>query len=295
MSVVFRQCEQGRTGPITATAPSGFVIGIIGDNGSGKRALLALACGESAPTAGEVEITGKPLAFYHTLAAQDAAERARTALRLETHRRNGGTALLVSHELDLIEWLADEVWWLHEGALAAKGDPKQIIGAYRRHTAARIRSEGLGTMHALPPAMRRGDGRATLQLLETRDASGAPTSVWQAGEEAQIRIQVRFAAAVEDPVVGILIRTRIGFEVYGTNTELEQVALGPRLAGDTMEILFRFPCHLCPREYTVTAASHDKDGVWHDWVEDGVAVAVADHRYTAGVARLISRVETKLL
>ncbi len=107
--------------------------------------------------------------------------------------------------------------------------------------------------------------------------------------------QVRFEAAVDDPVVGILIRTRIGFEVYGTNTELENIALGPRQAGDTIEIVFRFQCHLCPNEYTVTAASHDKDGVWHDWVEDGVAVAVSDHRYTAGVARLISQVETKIL
>jgi len=295
MSVVFRQCVHDCAGPITATAPSGYVIGIVGDNGSGKRRLLQLAAQEIAPGAGAVEVSGEPLVFYHSLAQQDAAERARTALELETHRRNGGTALVVSHELDLIEWLADEVWWMHEGKIAAKGDPRETLNAYRRHTAERIRGEATGASRALPTAVRRGDGRATLLLLETRDASGELTSVWRAGEEAQIRIQVRFAAPVDDPVVGILIRTRIGFEVYGTNTELERVNLGPRQAGDTVEVLFRFACQLCPHEYTVTAASHDKDGVWHDWVEDGVAVAVSDDRYTAGVARLISQVETKLL
>ena len=62
-----------------------------------------------------------------------------------------------------------------------------------------------------------------------------------------------------------------------------------------MEVAFRFACLLCPHEYTVTAASHDKDGVWHDWVEDGVAVAVSDSRYTAGVARLVSEVTARLL
>ena len=34
---------------------------------------------------------------------------------------------------------------------------------------------------------------------------------------------MRFRDAVADPVVGIMIRTRIGLNVYGTNTELERL------------------------------------------------------------------------
>ena len=45
--------------------------------------------------------------------------------------------------------------------------------------------------------------------------------VWRSGELAVVRVRVRFRSAVADPVIGIMIRTRIGFEVYGTNTELE--------------------------------------------------------------------------
>jgi lipopolysaccharide transport system ATP-binding protein len=33
-------------------------------------------------------------------------------------------------------------------------------------------------------------------------------------------------------------------------------------------------------------ASHDPDGLWHDWLEDAVSFAVGDDRYTAGVANL---------
>jgi lipopolysaccharide transport system ATP-binding protein len=106
-----------------------------------------------------------------------------------------------------------------------------------------------------------------------------------------IAVTVRFEAAVDDPVVGVMIRTRIGFEVYGTNTELEKVKLGPCASGDTRRVVFRFRCDLCPQEYTVTAASHDPDGVWHDWLEDAVAFRVVDDRYTAGVANLRARVE----
>jgi lipopolysaccharide transport system ATP-binding protein len=83
-----------------------------------------------------------------------------------------------------------------------------------------------------------------------------------------------------------MIRTRIGMEVYGTNTELEHVRVGPCAAGDERTFEFRFVCALCPQAYTLTAASHDPDGVWHDWLEDAVAFTVSHNRYTAGVANL---------
>ena len=83
-----------------------------------------------------------------------------------------------------------------------------------------------------------------------------------------------------------IIRTRIGLNVFGTNTELEKLKLGPCQAGETLHVAFAFRCELCPQEYTITVASHDPDGVWHDWLDDAVAFAVSDARYTAGVANL---------
>jgi lipopolysaccharide transport system ATP-binding protein len=45
--------------------------------------------------------------------------------------------------------------------------------------------------------------------------------------------------------------------------------------------------------YTLTAASHDPDGVWHDWLEDAVLVSVADSRHAAGVVNLRARVSVE--
>ena len=56
---------------------------------------------------------------------------------------------------------------------------------------------------------------------------------------------------------------------------------------DMTQIEFR--CDLCPQDYTLTAASHDPDGVWHDWMEDALDFTVTDSRYTAGVANLRAR------
>jgi lipopolysaccharide transport system ATP-binding protein len=106
-------------------------------------------------------------------------------------------------------------------------------------------------------------------------------------------VTVRYRAAVVNPVVGIMIRTRIGLEVYGTNTDTERAGIGPCEAGDTVAITFSFTSQLCPQEYTITAASHDPDGTAHDWIEDAVAVTVTDDHYTPGIANLHARVSVE--
>jgi len=158
-----------------------------------------------------------------------------------------------------------------------------------------MRDWGESQPSRLTPSLRRGDGRARIVNLEILNQQGRPTLVWQSGEPVSVRVTVEFQQPVADPVVGIMIRTRIGFEVYGTNTELEKLKLGPCQAGDRLAVTFWFRCDLCPQEYTLTAASHDPDGVWHDWMEDAVAFSVADTRYTAGVANLRARVSVERL
>ena len=230
------------------------------------------------------------IALDQALATQDALVRARTLTGLDRLRRAGTTVLLASHEDRLLETLCDEVWWLEAGYLAAKGDPTETLRKYRRAVSEKIRAWGETIPPRLAPSYRRGDGRAEVISLETLGSDGKPTIVWKSGEMVSIKASVRFHEAVQDPVIGILIRTQIGFEVYGTNTELEGVKIGPRAAGDTVTLTFSFLCDLCPHPYTLTIASHDPDGTAHDWLEDAVAFTVTDERYTAGVANLRAKV-----
>ena len=70
----------------------------------------------------------------------------------------------------------------------------------------------------------------------------------------------------------------------------EKLKFGPCSPGDALRLNFGFRCELCPQEYTLTVASHDPNGVWHDWLEDAVTFSVSDVRYTAGVANLRAQV-----
>ncbi len=282
------------------------IIGIIGESGSGTRELAR----QDQPIAGELLPRGTRrylgpfdaldlspvdlLILDHTLAYQDALQRAQASVALNRLRASGSTILLLSHEPALLRELCDEIWWMDAGAIAKKGDPRQILESYQAAIGEKLQAWGDGLSSPLTPAMRKGDGRAEIVALETLGRNGKPTMTWQSGEEVSVRVVVRFRDEVESPVIGIMIRTRIGLEVYGTNTELEKLALGPCRAGQTVAVRFNFVCDLCPKEYTLTAASHDPDGTAHDWMDDAVAFIVADSRFTAGVANLRAKVQLEV-
>ncbi len=307
MAIEFRGVTLSPLENFRAVAPSGAIIGVIGEKGSGVTELLKIAGGadENAATGDLVAdkerrfvklgdalnlAPASVIALDQALATQDAVVRARTLTGLDRLRRAGTTVFLSSHDEKLLESMCDEVWWIDSGHLAAKGDPKETLAKYRRHVAERVRSWGETIPPRLAPAFRRGDGRAEVLSLESANAEGKPTIVWKSGEMVQVRTTIRFHEAIENPVLGLLIRTQIGFEVYGTNTELERVAIGPQQAEDTIIVTFAFLCDLCPNAYTLTVASHDPDGTAHDWLDDAIAVTVIDDRTTAGVANLHAKV-----
>jgi energy-coupling factor transporter ATP-binding protein EcfA2 len=310
MSIEFRNVSAGPLKGLTASAPAGAIIGVIGVKNSGVTELLKLACGVIQPEQGEVKAgtarrlvaLSEPLnlapsdvlALDQALATQDALVRTRTLIGLDRLRRAGTTILLASHEDRLLETLCDEVWWLEAGEIAAKGDPRETMTRYRRFVADQVRSWGETIPPRLAPSSRRGDGRVEVLSIETLGSNGRPTIVWKSGEYVSVRATVRFheavTEAVSEPMIGMLIRTQIGFEVYGTNTGLEHVKIGPRHAGETATVVFQFLCDLCPQAYTLTLAAHDPDGTAHDWLDDAVAFTVADERGTPGVANLRAKV-----
>jgi lipopolysaccharide transport system ATP-binding protein len=280
-------------GHIKPAAPDASIIGVIEEGpewlvcGNPAGDTVRLGPGDPLP-----EIPGNYI-FDHALARADAVTKSKAVARIVALRRAGATIALVSHDEALLESCADEIWWIRDGILIARGDPGDVLARYRSHVAEALRSSGEKQAPRLSPTMRSGDGRAALERVELLGENGEPANVFRSGEEVTVRVTVRFASPVAGPVVGIMIRTRIGLNVYGTNTELERLRPGPMEAGDRLRVAYRFRCDLCPGEYTVTAASHDPDGVWHDWMEDAVAFSVCDSRYTAGVANLKARVEVE--
>jgi lipopolysaccharide transport system ATP-binding protein len=307
MAIEFREVHAGPLRGITAVAPAGALIGVVGLKDSGVSELMRVAADVDQIRSGQVlsgparryvgpgdavsAASADLLAIDYALDKYDALAKARAAVSLNRLRRTGSTILLATHDEALLERVADEVWWLSNGILAAQGDPRDALRKYRHFVATAFEAWGVTLKPRLEPTERRGDQRAEIVALELLNAYEKPTLVWRSGEDVSVRVTLKFNQPLTAPVVGILIRTRIGYEAFGTNTQLEGLPLGPFLAGQQVTLRYRFGCALCPGEYTLTVASHDPDGTPHDWMDDALAFSVTDDRSTAGIANLRASVE----
>jgi ABC-type polysaccharide/polyol phosphate transport system ATPase subunit len=71
------------------------------------------------------------LLLDEVLAVGDQAFRARCLERLRSFHANGGTLLLVSHELDQLQELCTRGVWLRDGRVVMDADLASVVAAYR--------------------------------------------------------------------------------------------------------------------------------------------------------------------
>ncbi len=240
-----------------------------------------------------IHVDPEILIVDEALAVGDAVFANRCVRKFQELRDRKITVLFVSHDLGLVKQLSDRAILLLGGRIEAQGAPKDVINRYiglvlerqepKNRKEDRVRS-----------SFRHGDGTSEIVSVRILNQQGEETAAVASGEPVTVRVRTRFTRDVSDPMVGILIRTRIGMDVYGTNTRIEQIPLGDFHGGDQMEIDFRLECWLTPQSYTLTVATQNADGTSHDWLDDAVAFDVVDTRVSAGVANLRAKVEWRV-
>ena len=65
---------------------------------------------------------------------------------------------------------------------------------------------------------RSGNGTARIKSADIFKADGQSARSFLVGEKVVLRCNVEFFKNMENPTVGILLRDRMGNDVYGTNT-----------------------------------------------------------------------------
>jgi lipopolysaccharide transport system ATP-binding protein len=226
------------------------------------------------------------------LAVGDAVFANRCVRKFEELKQRKVTVLFVSHDLGLVKQLSDRAILLLAGRVEAEGDPRDVINRYIGLVLEKQKSElDRSGPREVQGSFRHGDGTSEIREIQLTNERGDPARTFGSGERMIVRVRSLFHRAKSGPMVGILIRTRIGMDVYGTNTRLEQVELGEFAPGDELETQFSFDCWLTPQEYTLTVATQNADGSSHDWVDDAIAFEVVDAKAAAGVANLRAEVK----
>ncbi|HEX8853828.1 MAG TPA: ABC transporter ATP-binding protein [Pyrinomonadaceae bacterium] len=239
------------------------------------------------------------------LAVGDAVFQHRCMRRIKQMQESGVTILLVSHDPAAIRALCSRAVLLNAGRTEALGHPSDVLKHYQKVIMAREEAyeaaqtqtgaeAGAATSDAaaeefVPPlrfTYRHGDGSAEVLSVELFDAARRHVEIVETGEPLTVRVRLHFKRDVSDPVCGMLIRNRHGIHAYGTNTELQQLALGEVARGETLEVAFTFNCWLAQDSFSLTVAVHSINGISYDWLDGAWFFNVVCETPVEGIANL---------
>jgi lipopolysaccharide transport system ATP-binding protein len=232
-----------------------------------------------------IHVDPEILIVDEALAVGDAVFANRCVRKFEELRERKITVLFVSHDLGLVKQLSSRAILLLNGRMEAQGAPSDVINRYIGLVLEKQQAPQ-EKQRRFDASYRHGDGVSEILGVDLLNATGQPATSVSGGETVTVRVRSRFHRAACDPMVGILIRNRIGMDVYGTNSQIEKKHLGSYNPGDELEVDFQFGCWLTPQQYTLTVATQSPDGSSHDWLDDVIPFEVVDTRRAAGVANL---------
>ncbi|UOG93365.1 MAG: ABC transporter ATP-binding protein [Candidatus Thiothrix sulfatifontis] len=225
--------------------------------------------------------------------------------------KENGTLIFVSHDMGSVLNLCERALWLHTGKLRQVGASKEVAEAYLQHTLQETYGQDvqLQEIQVAPAAIpepvaaenvaplidygsevqandnllaangwKTGDG----EILEVRleHLTSSSSSVFRGGEKIRLVITAKAYQDMNSPILGFLVRDRLGQDLFGENT-LAFTGLNPHpiAAGKvfTGEFVFRLPM-LPNGQYVVMASLANGDihnHVQHHWLHDAVILNVS--------------------
>ncbi len=154
------------------------------------------------------------------LAVGDVSFQHKCLDTIQKFRREGGTVLLVSHDLTTIQSFCTRALWLEQGHAMAEGKPTDVVQAYLDAVA---RREEAAAHHEAQrprePGERRGTGRVRVTDVEILDGNGEACTIFTNGSAMEIRMHYHAAERVDRPVFGLAIHNINGVHICGPNTQ----------------------------------------------------------------------------
>jgi hypothetical protein len=142
-----------------------------------------------------------------------------------------------------------------------------------------------------------GNGQAEILGIQLLDPQGNVCESIDHGKSLILRVSVRFNEAISQPILGFVMRNRLGEDIGGTNTSAEGVTLPPAPPSQiyTLDFHVQLPI-LQPGNYSFSVAvangTHE-DYVICDWVENAIALELNQRQLVYGYMKFDCRIELK--
>jgi len=228
------------------------------------------------------------------LAVGDASFVPKCLERIDDFRRRQKTILFVSHDLQTVEKVCDQVIWLKEGKIKSMGDPKRVIDAYLQDVAEKKRADFEKRQEQIEIDQEWKDerrenrwGRREIEIKKVRLKSldGREKHVFSPDEGMVIELEVAANQLIKDFVFGIGIFNAQGICCYGTNTNLE--GFEPLSIHGQGKVACRIEkLNLINGTYYLDVAVHTKDGYPYDYHRNLYSFLVSSLSRDEGIAML---------
>ena len=199
------------------------------------------------------------------LAVGDAYFQHKCYQRIKEFQALGTTLLFVSHDPLAVKTLCSRALLIEDGQIAMDGAPAQVLDYYNALIALKENTLPEHASHIASSPNTRGvrSGTGEVNIANVRlTQGGKEISNLFEGDALRITLDIDICQALPGLTVGILLRDRLGNEVFGTNTHhlgLTQ-PLSDLKAGQQRSL--HFDIHrlsLGPGSYSLSVAAHGAD------------------------------------
>jgi len=190
------------------------------------------------------------------LAVGDAYFQNKCMERIRDFKKTGGTLLFVSHDPGAVKTLCDHAYLLHKGEVVDAGKPNEVFNQYNSLLA--IQSSGQDTAISMKEDLRKrsGNKKITIEEVKMLNEKKECVETFVSGESVTIILTVKANNEINNPTIGILIRDRLGNDIFGTNNYLMEHSSGLFNKGETKEVCYAMPLNLGVDTYSLTVALH---------------------------------------
>lgn len=162
------------------------------------------------------------LLIDEVLAVGDEAFQRKCSDKIFEFKSRGKTIVLVSHGLEAVRNICDEVIWFHAGEIRGRGDASEVVDLYLRQVNEEEREKSGQVMEALVQGTRAGSLEAEITSVVFSQTNGKPTNSFKTNDSFAARIFYKAHQEIQNPVFGVAIYRSDGVHVTGPNTKVNR-------------------------------------------------------------------------
>lgn len=194
------------------------------------------------------------------LSVGDAYFQHKSFEKIRSFQRQGTTLLIVSHDHGAIMTLCSRAILLDRGKMLKDGPPDAVLDFYNALIAEQegttIQQDDIGNGRIQTHS---GSGEAKISSVSLLSESGKPLEIVFVGQTVIIEVMIDVKASLDELVVGILIKDRLGLPLFGINTHHLEKANKPLEPGSRHCFAFKLPVNLGQGTYSLSVAAHRSD------------------------------------